>query len=66
MVALHLLDQDDAPQSVPVPGVEDAEEGVVRPDLLAVVTPEDAATVVSRAGLTPQHGGLANTHQLIL
>ena len=65
VIALELLDEDDTPEPLPVPGVEDAEERVVRPDLLAVVAPEDAPTVVSRAGLTPQHGGLAQAdHRL--
>ena len=63
MVAPDLLDEDDTPEAVPVPGVEDAEEGVVRPDLLPVVAPDHAPAVVSRAGLTPQHGGLAQTDQ---
>ena len=47
VVALALPDEDDTPQSVPVPGVEDAEQRVVRSDLPPVVAPEHSPPVVS-------------------
>ena len=62
VLALALPDEDDTPQPLPVHGVQDAEERVVRPDLPPVVAPEHPPPVVSRAGLTPQHGGLAQPH----